>query len=80
MNPTLNEYQSLLINESSNKADIKVLLDSCESYMLKKKEAETIIQEVQLAVSKWEQLANQLQIPAREMMMFKDRFKLNLLL
>ncbi len=25
MNPTLNEYQSLLINESSNKANIKTL-------------------------------------------------------
>lgn len=37
MNPTLNEYQSLLINESSNKADINILLDSSESYMIKRK-------------------------------------------
>ena len=36
MNPTLNEYQSLLINESSNKADIRTLLESCESYLIKK--------------------------------------------
>lgn len=34
MNPTLNEYQSLLINESSNKADIRTLQESCESYMI----------------------------------------------
>lgn len=78
MNPTLNEYQSLLINESSNKADIHVLLDSCESYMIKREEAENIIQEVQTAVDLWENLAIQLQIPAREMAMFKERFKLNL--
>ena len=78
MNPTLNEYQSLLINESSNKADINILLDSSESYMIKREEAEIIIQEVQAAVSQWESLATLLQIPAREMAMFKERFKLNL--
>ena len=78
MNPTLNEYQSLLINESSNKADINILLDSSESYMIKREKAEIIIQEVQAAVSQWESLATLLQIPAREMAMFKERFKLNL--
>lgn len=78
MNPTLNEYQSLLVNESSNKADISALLDSCESYLIKKEIAANIIQEVQTAVSGWESLAVQLQIPVREMALFKDRFKLNL--
>ena len=78
MNPTLNEHQSLLINESSNKADIRVLLDSCESYMINKEEAEIIIHDVQAAVSKWENLAIHLQIPIRERNIFKDRFKLNL--
>lgn len=78
MNPTLNEHQSLLINESSNKADIRVLLDSCESYMINKEEAEIIIHDVQAAVSKWENLAIQLQIPIRERNIFKDRLKLNL--
>lgn len=78
MNPTLNEYQSLLVNESSNKADISVLLDSCESYLIKKEIAANIIQEVQTAVSGWESLAVQLQIPVREMTLFKDRFKLSL--
>lgn len=78
MNPTLNEYQSLLINESSNKADIRTLLESCESYMIKKEVAENIIRQVQAAVAGWENLAILLQIPAREVTMFKDRFKLNL--
>ena len=78
MNPTLNEYQNLLINESSNKADIRTLLESCESYMIKKEVAENIIRQVQAAVAGWENLAVLLQIPAREVTMFKDRFKLNL--
>lgn len=78
MNPTLNEYQSLLINESSNKADIRTLLESCESYMIKKEVAKNIIRQVQAAVAGWENLAVLLQIPAREVTMFKDRFKLNL--
>lgn len=78
MNPTLNEYQSLLINESSNKADIRTLLESCESYMIKKEVAKNIIRQVQAAVTGWENLAVLLQIPAREVTMFKDRFKLNL--
>lgn len=48
-------------------------------WMLDKREkAEIIIQEVQAAVSQWESLATLLQIPAREMAMFKKRFKLNL--
>ena len=34
MNPTLNEYQSLLINSYTNKSDLDELLDSCEEYML----------------------------------------------
>lgn len=76
MNPTLNEYQSLLINESSNKADINILLDSSESYMIKREKAEIIIQEVQAAVSQWESLATLLQIPAREMAMFKESLSL----
>lgn len=78
MNPTLNEYQSLPINESSNKADIRTLQESCESYMIKKEVAENIIRQVQAAVAGWENLAILLQIPAREVTMFKDRFKLNL--
>lgn len=78
MNPTNNLYQSLLINAVSNKADIQVLLESCEDYMINRKVAQGIIKDVQAAVSNWETLAKQLQIPQREQAMFKDRFKLNL--
>lgn len=78
MNPTNNLYQSLLINAVSNKADIQVLLESCEDYMINRKVAQGIIKDVQAAVSNWEALAKQLQIPQREQAMFKDRFNLNL--
>ena len=46
--------------------------------MIKKEVAENIIRQVQAAVAGWENLAVLLQIPAREVTMFKDRFKLNL--
>jgi hypothetical protein len=78
MNPTNNLYQSLLINAVSNKADIQVLLESCEDYMINRKVAQGIIKDVQTAVSNWKVLAKQLQIPQREQAMFKDRFKFNL--
>ena len=32
MNPTLNEYQSLLINRYTNKSELDGLLDSCEEH------------------------------------------------
>ena len=78
MNPTNNVYQSLLINATSNKADIQVLLEACEDYMINRKVAQEIIKDVQKAVSDWKSLATQLQIPQREQDLFKDRFKLNL--
>ena len=55
-----------------------MLLESCEDYMINRKVAQGIIKDVQTAVSNWEALAKQLQIPQREQAMFKDRFKLNL--
>ena len=77
MNPTNHVYQSLLVTASSNKADIQMLLDACEDYMINKKVAQSIIKDVQAAVSNWETLARQMQIPQREQDLFKERFKLN---
>jgi len=70
MNPTLNEYQSLLITSVSNKADIHILLDACEDYMLERKMAENIIREVINAVKDWRDLAIRLGISKREMDVF----------
>lgn len=74
MNPTLNEYQSLLISATSNKADLTILLDACDDYMLTRKCADQIISEVVDAVKGWRELAVQLGITKREMALFVDLF------
>lgn len=70
MNPTLNEYQSLLISSISNKADLSILFDACEDYMLNRKTAEKIISEVVEAVKEWRGLAVRQGITKRELDMF----------
>ena len=70
MNPTVNEYQSLLISTDSNKAVLSILLDGCEDYMLNRKTAENIVLEVVEAVKKWRELVARLDISEREMDMF----------
>ena len=70
MNPTLNEYQSLLISSTSNKADLGILLDACGDYMLNRKTAEQIISEVTEAVKRWREIAICQGISKREIDMF----------
>lgn len=70
MNPTMNEYQSLLISATSNKADLGILLDVCGDYMLNRKTAENIVSDVVEAVKNWRELATRLDISEREMDMF----------
>ena len=70
MNPTLNEYQSLLISSATNKADLRFLPGACEDYMLNLKIAEKIISEVVEVVRGWRELAMRLGISKREMDMF----------
>ena len=74
MNPTLNEYQSLLISKSSNNADLNILSDACEEYMLSHKVAAQIIAEVVAAVKDWKTWAIRLNISKREMDMFGKIF------
>jgi serine/threonine-protein kinase HipA len=74
MNPTLNDHQSLLINNRTNKADLSILLASCEEYMLTPEVAKGIINEVVTAVKDWRVLANRLGIAKREMSLFEDVF------
>ena len=68
--PTLNEYQSLLISATSNRAELSILLDACGDYMLNRKTAEKIVSEVAEAVKGWRGLAVRLGISKREMEMF----------
>lgn len=74
MNPTLNEYQSLLISNSSSKADLAILSDACEDYMLPQDVATKIISEVVAAVKDWKALATKLGIANSEMELFGNTF------
>ena len=67
LNPTSNEYQSLLINSSTNKSDLNILLGSSEEYMIGKDEATKIIGEVTNAIKGWRRMAASLGIAKREM-------------
>ena len=75
INPTLNEYQALLINSKTNHADLQVLLDSSEEYMIGKEEARRIIEEVKTGVRCWNSIATRLGIAKREMDVFSFRFR-----
>ncbi len=75
MNPTQNEYQSLLINSATNKSDLNVLLDSCEEYMLTKETAEMIVNEVKEGVRDWRGMATRIGISGREINLFEGVFE-----
>lgn len=75
LNPTLNEYQSLMINSSTNHADLQILFDSCEEYMIGKEEARGIIQEVVDGVKSWRTLATQLGIAKKEIDLFEQVYQ-----
>lgn len=77
MNPTLNTSQSLLINRSSNAADLGLLLESSDEYMIPRDEGHGIIQEVLKTVAKWQTIARRLKIPQREIDYFSDAFNRN---
>ena len=72
MNPTLNEYQALLINSTTNRADLQVLLNSSEEYMIDKEEARRIIEEVKTGVKQWTSIGTRLGIAKREMDAFEQ--------
>ena len=72
MNPTLNDHQALLINSSTNRADLEVLLTSSEEYMIGRDEAQRIIEEVKIGVSRWKSLAKRLGFAKREMEIFEQ--------
>ena len=73
MNPTLNEYQSLLIDKSSSKADLALLLQASEDYMIPQSDAEQIINQVKESVKSWRAMASRLGISQREMEYFAAR-------
>lgn len=73
LNPTLSEHQSLLINRSTNVADLDILLSSSDEYMIPQKRAEAIIAEVKAAMQSWQTEARRLGIPQRDIDTFAPR-------
>lgn len=73
MNPTLGEYQSLLITKSSSNADLALLLQASEDYMIPQSDAEQIINQVKETVRSWRAMANRLGISQREIEYFAAR-------
>ena len=71
MNPTTNDYQSLLINSTTNKSDLQVLLGSSEEYMINRNDAQRIIEEVVHAIKQWKPLALSLGVSTHEMDIFE---------
>ncbi len=74
LNPTLSRHQSLLITATSNEADLSLLGDASEEYMLSRPVADSIISEVCEALKCWHALASQLGVPKREIASFADRW------
>lgn len=75
LNPTFNDHQSLLINATTNRSDLQLLLASSEEYMIGKEEATHIIEEVKDGVSQWRSMATRLGIAKREMDLFAQVFE-----
>ena len=75
LNPTFNDHQSLLINATTNRSDLQLLLASSEEYMISKEEATHIIEEVKDGVSQWRSMATRLGIAKREMDLFAQVFE-----
>lgn len=73
MNPTLNDYQSILINSTTNESNLQILLDSSEQYMINRNDAEKIIDEVVGSLQQWKSLATRLGISKREIEMFQSK-------
>lgn len=75
LNPTFNDHQSLLINATTNRSDLQLLLASSEEYIIGKEEATHIIEEVKDGVSQWRSMATRLGIAKREMDLFAQVFE-----
>lgn len=76
LNPTLAREQSLLINAYTTEANLDILLESCDDYMLSFETARQIIEDVKAVMSKWRQVATSIGLSSSEQDLFKDRFVL----
>lgn len=75
LNPTLAREQSLLINAYTTEANLDILQESCNDYMLSATTATRIIEDVRNAMKRWKQVATMVGIAPSEQKMFKGRFE-----
>lgn len=75
INPSLNNHQALMITESSNEADLQLLLENHNYYFISKDVAQSIISEVRTAIKQWQQLAKRLHIKSNEVELFRPRIE-----
>lgn len=74
MNPTLSTHQSLLISSTTSEANLGILLEASEEYMLPREVARSIINEVRKGLENWQSLATRLGISQREISLFESRW------
>lgn len=74
MNPTLSTHQSLLISSTTSEANLSILLDASEEYMLPREVARSIIDELRKGLEGWQSLATRLGISQREISLFEGRW------
>lgn len=74
INPGTKTHQCLLIDQYTEDSDIKALLGACESYMLDRKDAGEIIEEVRAAIRDWRKTATRLQISIKTLEIYSKRW------
>lgn len=75
MNPSLSDHQALLVTNSSNDADLRLLLENHNDYYINLDVAQSIVNEVQHALRYWTTIAKRLHIKANEVELFRPRIE-----
>lgn len=73
MNPTLMQYQALMISAKSNRSSLTDLLEASEDFLLERPRAAEIIREVLCVAKDWRKMAKSVGISAQEMNRFAAR-------
>ena len=74
LNPTINRYQSLLINDYTASSSIDILRKSAKDYFLSQETVDTILSEVMTAMRDWERVAAHMKLSQRDIDLFGSRF------
>ena len=75
INPTNSMFQALLIDANSNDSSLNSLYNAHEFYMLDETTARGIIKDVTRNMKNWENMAEDLGLPRREITHFTNRFE-----